>query len=70
MRLEELKREDVLLEIDIVEHFWTQMKEVAKVLNIDDMEILTQFMNDEGTKSMLRTLLNGQYSNIQAQINQ
>lgn len=44
-RYEELKRHDLLLDIDLTEHFWQQMRTLASNLQLD-VTVLAQLISD------------------------
>jgi hypothetical protein len=44
-RYEELKRNDLLLDIDLTEHFWQQMRTLASNLQLD-VTVLAQLISD------------------------
>jgi hypothetical protein len=50
-RMESLKREDSLLDLDIIDLFWTSLHQTQKALNIQpDLQVLAQFVADENIR--------------------
>ena len=58
-RMENIKKEDPLLLIDIIEYFWGKMGETQKNLNIQpNILILSQFIPDQNLREIYQNLIN------------
>ena len=61
-RVENLKREDTLLNFDIVEHFWQRMEEIKKNLNITgSAEVIGEVIQDSHLREIFKNLVTGNY---------
>ncbi len=57
-RMETLKREDPVLEVDIIDFFWKMMAETQKQLGIQpDVSILGSLIVDEALRSIFHNLI-------------
>lgn len=60
-RLETLKKEDSLLNYDIIEHFWVKMEELKVKLNLPNLEPVAQCLSEENYRHMFLNLTSGNY---------
>jgi len=60
-RLETLKKEDSLQNIDIIEHFWAKMKELKEKMGLKDLNPVTLCISDINYRSTFENLLSGTY---------
>jgi hypothetical protein len=67
-RLEELKKDDQLQLIDIIEHFWQRMREVKIALNLETLEPLQQFLADDGARQTFANLISGNHKMVPQQL--
>lgn len=60
-RLEALRKEDSLLNIDIIEHFWHRMELLKSKLQLPNLEPVAQCLSDEHYRQMFSNLVSGNY---------
>lgn len=59
-RYEELKRNDQLLDLDLMEHFWQQIRLLTTNMQVEDPLSLAQCFSDQHVSRQYCQLLNGQ----------
>lgn len=64
LRIEQLKKEDTLLNYDIVDHFWQKMQELKAKLNIPNLEPIAQCLKEDRLKVSFSSLISGTFQDI------
>jgi len=54
-----MKREDPLLDFDLIDHFWQRIRELLANLNIPSIEPLSQCFTDKHLATTFTNLVNG-----------
>ena len=54
-----MQREDQLLDLDLIEHFWQRIRELSANLSLQSVEPLLLCLHDDSQKLTLANLVNG-----------
>jgi hypothetical protein len=54
-----LKKNDLLLDLDLMDHFWQRMQQLVTNLKIENWQVLVNCLSDDLMKQQFVNLMNG-----------